>query len=74
MNATHVASTVTNRYDPTAKRPKLDVERAWLFEPETEWTYSHHASITFFKGRYYAIWSNGRENEDDVFSWPCWLV
>jgi hypothetical protein len=47
---------------PGVKRPK--VESAMLYRPETEWTYSHHASLTFFKGRFYAIWSNGRQDED----------
>lgn len=47
---------------PGVKRPA--VETAFLYQPETEWMYSHHASITFFQGRYYAIWSNGRRDED----------
>lgn len=46
-------------------RPRLPVERSYVFQPLYNWTYSHHQSITFFKGRYYAIWSNGRVNEDD---------
>jgi hypothetical protein len=45
-----------------ARRPK--VESVFLYRPETEWTYSHHQSITFFNGRFYAIWSNGRQDED----------
>jgi hypothetical protein len=44
------------------KRPK--VETAFLYRPEKEWTYSHHPSLTFFKGRFFAIWSNGRQDED----------
>lgn len=56
---------ITNCYDPQAVRPKLDVERAYLYRPVSEWTYSHHPHITFFNGRLYAIWSNGRVNEDD---------
>jgi hypothetical protein len=47
---------------PGLKRPK--VEGAFLYQPESNWTYSHHPSITFFKGRFYAIWSNGRKDED----------
>jgi hypothetical protein len=43
-------------------RPK--VESVLIYQPTNEWTYSHHPSITFFKGRFYAIWSNGREHED----------
>ena len=56
---------ITNCYEPNAARARLPVQRAWLYRPEREWTYSHHASITFFKGRFFAIWSNGRVNEDD---------
>lgn len=55
---------ITNCYDPTARRHHLPVERVFLYRPVQEWTYSHHASITFFQGRYYAIWSNGRIHED----------
>ncbi len=47
---------------PDARRPV--VERVFLYQPETEWTYSHHPSITHFKGRFYAIWSNSRQDED----------
>jgi len=48
---------------PGATRPK--VENVLIYRPTTEWTYSHHQSLTFFKGRFYAIWSNGRQDEDD---------
>jgi hypothetical protein len=44
----------------------LRVESAYLYQPESQWTYSHHPSLTFFQGRFLAIWSNGRTNEDDV--------
>lgn len=47
---------------PDVRRPA--VERVFLYQPETEWTYSHHASITHFNGRFYAIWSNSRQDED----------
>jgi len=50
-------------YDPHSA-PRLAVERAWLYRPESGWTYSHHPSLAFFKGRYHAIWSNGRRDED----------
>lgn len=57
---------ITNAYDPDATHPRADVERTFIYSPETEWTYSHHAHVTHFKGRLHAIWSNGRVNEDDV--------
>jgi hypothetical protein len=47
---------------PGVQRPK--VESTLIYQPKTEWTYSHHASLAFFKDRYYAIWSNGRRDED----------
>ena len=47
---------------PAFKRPK--VASVLIYRPETEWTYSHHPSLAFFKDRFYAIWSNGRQDED----------
>ena len=47
---------------PSARHPR--VESVLIYQPETEWTYSHHPSLTFFHDRFYAIWSNGRRDED----------
>jgi hypothetical protein len=47
---------------PGARKPK--VESVLIYQPEMEWTYSHHQSITFYHNRFYAMWSNGRQNED----------
>ena len=60
-----MTTSITNCYDPQVLRLKLPVERVYLYLPEREWAYSHHQSITFYRGRFYAIWSNGRLNEDD---------
>ncbi len=55
---------ITNKgYDRTTAT-RLPVERAWVYRPQTAWFYSHHAYLAFFQGRYYAIWSNGRRDED----------
>jgi len=59
-----MSSSITNCWRPLTDRPRLDVERVFLYQPETSWTYSHHPSISFFDGRFYAIWSNGRRDED----------
>lgn len=40
------------------------VESVLIYQPRTNWTYSHHPHLTFFRGRYLAIWSNGRRDED----------
>jgi hypothetical protein len=56
--------TITNKgYDRTTVT-RLRAERAWVYCPQTAWLYSHHASLAFFQGRYIAIWSNGRRDED----------
>jgi len=47
---------------PGVTRPQ--VESVFLYQPEREWTYSHHPSITAFNGRLHALWSNGRQDED----------
>ena len=30
------------------------------------WTYSHHASLVYYQNKYYAMWSSGKINEDDI--------
>jgi hypothetical protein len=56
-----------NYREETAEAPEdlgSSVERAWLYRPEDEWTYSHHPHLAFFNGRFFAMWSNGRRDED----------
>jgi len=43
-------------------RPRVEAVR--IYQPRTEWTYSHHPHLTFFRDHYFAIWSNGRRDED----------
>ena len=57
-------SIVSNEGYRAESAVRLTVERAWLYRPKSEWCYSHHASLTYFDGRYVAIWSNGRRDED----------
>jgi hypothetical protein len=64
FNKNSEASMITNLYEPEAARPRLPAEEVFLYRPAEGWTYSHHQSLTFFKGRFYAIWSNGRRDED----------
>jgi hypothetical protein len=49
-------------------RPQLPTELVQIYKPlvEQDWAYSHHPSITWFKGKFYVIWSNGRVHEDDL--------
>jgi hypothetical protein len=55
---------------PNVQKPK--VESVLIYQPENAWTYSHHASLTFYKGQFIAIWSNGRTNEDDYGQRVLW--
>lgn len=58
---------IANKYDETNPPKPLQTEKVVLYDPDQPgWTFSHHASITHFKGVFYAIWSNGRQHEDDV--------
>ncbi len=54
-----ITGMITNQSYDAAIAARLPVERAWICRPQTEWLYSHHPSVTFFRGRYYAIWPNG---------------
>jgi hypothetical protein len=57
-------NTVANQGYQAAEANPLPVERAWIYRPHTAWFYSHHPHLTWFDGRHYAIWSNGRRDED----------
>jgi hypothetical protein len=49
---------------PGARHP--EVKGVYPYRPAFQCTYSHHSSLTFFQGRFFAIWSNGHTNEDDL--------
>ena len=47
---------------------RIECEKARIFTPdgtEDAWYYSHHTYLTKFKGKFYAVYSSGRRNEDD---------
>lgn len=57
---------ITNRSPARVRRP-IETVLAKVYEPkEGDWSYSHHASICYFQGFYHAMWSNGRQHEDDI--------
>ncbi|MDD4772614.1 MAG: hypothetical protein PHZ09_03315, partial [Eubacteriales bacterium] len=50
-------------------RKMLDPVTSVLYEPSlsmNDWSYSHHPSVCRFGGRFWAAWSNGETNEDDI--------
>lgn len=57
-------ATITNCGYSAAHTERLPVAHAWIYRPESAWFYAHHPALTFFNGRYFAIWSNGRRDED----------
>jgi len=45
----------------------LAVKQSVVYDSSVHgWSYSHHASLVYYKNRYYAMWSNGKINEDDI--------
>ena len=50
----------------TSSATKLNSHIGNVFSPKENASYSHHPSITFFDGRFIAVWSNGKKNEDDL--------
>ncbi len=58
------AQQVTNTYMEEPYHPKLKVENVLLHVPGKSWFYSHHPSITIFKNKLVACWSNGYSYED----------
>ena len=57
-------SPIDNHWNPKRMPPKVAVERHMIYVPVKDWTYSHHPSLAYFQGRYFAIWSNGHKDED----------
>lgn len=57
---------LTNTYLSDSKNlRRLYPERAVIYDPPGEWSYTHHPSVAAFKGKLYAIFSNGRFGEDE---------
>jgi len=57
-------SGIRNNYTTAEGVPHLKIERKMIYQPDTAWMYSHHASITHFKNKFIAVWSNGMKDED----------
>lgn len=55
---------VINTYSSDSGLTRLQIERAMIFVPDSQWMYSHHASITRFNNKFVAIWSNSMKDED----------
>ncbi|MBS1915139.1 MAG: exo-alpha-sialidase [Bacteroidetes bacterium] len=63
-NSKAQVSIIRNNYTEEKNIPHLRIQREMIYAPEKEWLYSHHASITRFKNKFIAIWSNGMIDED----------
>lgn len=58
------AQSVSNNYVSEKGLQKLKIERSMIYVPDTTWLYNHHASITHFKNKFIAVWSDGLKDED----------
>ena len=58
----HVRSTY-----PVAPHKTLEPEQSCLYDAALHpWHFCHHPALGVFRGRLYAMWSNGREGEDEI--------
>jgi hypothetical protein len=57
-------SVIENNYSAATGIKHLKIERSFIYVPDTLWMYSHHASVTHFKNKFIAVWSNGLVDED----------
>jgi len=64
LSAEESALRINNKTEGEIK--KLKTESVKISRYDSAWAYTHHGFITEFKGKLYAMWSNGRENEDDL--------
>ncbi len=55
---------ISNNYKSEEGLVHLKIERTIIYSPETNWLYNHHAAIAHFKGKLFAIWSDGLIGED----------
>lgn len=62
-SAEESAKMINNRPAGPMKVP--ETEKATVYQPDGSWTFSHGPIITYFKDKFYVMFSNGRENEDD---------
>jgi hypothetical protein len=63
-NNTQAQTLISNTYSSQVPARRLTIERSFIYVPDTAWLYSHHASITHFKNKFIAVWSNGMIDED----------
>ncbi len=64
MTAEESSSKINNNTDLPVM--KLKSESVAISTFDSDWAYTHHGYITAFKGKLYAMWSNGRVHEDDL--------
>ncbi len=57
-------ASIRNNYRNGEALISMKIQRGMIYVPSNEWMYSHHPSITAFKGKLIAIWSNGMKDED----------
>lgn len=55
----------SNTYSPDTVLPELETEHSVVYMPDGSWSYSHHPSVTCFRGKFYAVFSNGIKGEDE---------
>jgi Neuraminidase (sialidase) len=60
-----MTSSITNMWG-SAKTHTIHPEHFEIFHAPSEGAYNHHPQITSYKGKWYATWSNGFRDEDQL--------
>lgn len=58
--------TSSNRTYRLGPHPHLPITRQTIYRPKQSWTYNSHPFLMEWEGTFFAAWSNGHRDEDEV--------
>lgn len=67
-----VSASLIRNCNARVVRKKLETETTVIQPFSTDFAFAHHAALTVYKGKIYALWSSGRVNEDDCGQRVMW--
>ncbi|MGM9683124.1 MAG: exo-alpha-sialidase [Eubacteriales bacterium] len=67
-NEETIKATIASMNNTVTESLNADVQTSRIYTPSASegMFYNHHPNFAVFKGKYYAFWSNGPQNEDDI--------
>lgn len=67
-----VAASLFRNCNARTPRKKLVTETTLIQPYQPDYAFAHHASLTLFRGKIYAMWSSGKIHEDDCGQRVLW--